>query len=278
MPLGNPGLELIDGEVRMQSDFDESKNGLLVLDEIATFLNSRQWQKDGRQELINWLLQSRKFGWDLMFLAQHPRLVDAQVRDSLFDLIGVVRRLDKIAIPFFGRIAALFGFKLKMPRVHIAALRYGMHADSPIAERIWCRGGDLFKGYDTTQRVDPAVGVRSGEGYRYLSAWDLRGRHMGWWEMNRGMVILLLCVGAVFGILGDRYLDHFKSQPKLIQQEKPVGEKFATGVTGKGYYLDGRIYRVVLSDGQIVVADAFRELSSGWQAKVGELWYQGGHE
>lgn len=275
LPLGNPGLYWEGDVVKMGKDYDEQKNGLMILDELATFLNSRTWNQGDRQALINWLLQSRKFGWDLLFLAQHPRLVDAQVRDSLFDLVGVVRRLDKIAMPFFGRIAALLGFKLKMPRIHIAALRYGMHQDSPIAERIWCRGKDLFKAYDTTQKIDPAVGVKTGEGFQYLSAWDLRGRHMGWWEMNRGLIVMLLACGLVVGFFAGRNVEKQSAKPSLVQQVKPIEEKFATGVTGRGFFKDAGRYRVVLSDGRIALADAFRETPTGWQAKVGELWYRG---
>lgn len=277
LPLGNPSLTWGDGQVKMLPGYDEKQNGLLVLDELSTFLNSRNWQAKDRQDLINWLLQSRKFGWDLMFLAQHPRLVDAQVRDSLFDLVGVVRRLDKVAVPFFGKVAAVMGFKLKMPRLHIAALRYGMHQDSPIAERIWCRGTDLFKAYDTTQKIDPNVGVPTGGGYQYLSAWDLRGRHMGWWELNKGLVILILAIGVGIGVGAGRLWEKSASKAPLAQLAKPspVEEKFSSNVFGAGYVKDGTEYRVVLSDGRIVAADAFRETPSGWQVRVGELWYRG---
>jgi hypothetical protein len=275
LPLGNPGLYWEGGQVKRGPGFDEGKNGLLVLDEVATFLNSRTWNQRDRQDLISWLLQSRKFGWDLLFLAQHPRLVDAQVRDSLFDLIGVVRRLDKIRLPFFGKIASLFGVRLKMPRVHVAALRYGMHQDSPIAERLWCRGTGLFRAYDTTQKIDPAVGVKSGEGFQYLSAWDLRGRYMSWWQMNRGLVFLILCSGLVAGFFGGlEYEKHARDLAAMAA--KPVDERFATGVTARGFYRDVGGYRVVLSDGRVVLADAFRETPTGWQVKVGQLWYQGG--
>jgi hypothetical protein len=275
LPLGNPALEWVDGQIKIKAGYDEGMNGLLVLDELATFMNSRNWQAKDRQELINWLLQSRKFGWDLLFLAQHPRLVDAQIRDSLFDLIGVVRRLDKISVPFFGRIAGLIGLRLKMPRIHIAALRYGMHQDSPVAERIWCRGSDLFHAYDTTQKIDPALGVKTGEGFQYLSAWDLRGRYMGWWDMNKKIVLLLLCFGLVCGFFSGRYYQHQKHQSLSLLPTQPVEEKFAQGVTAKGFYRDGNTYRIILSDGRTLTADSFKDTPAGWQAKAGAFWYKG---
>ncbi len=57
LPLGNPGLEWRPGEayptMRENYPFREEENGLLVLDELATFLNSRDWQAKERQALIN---------------------------------------------------------------------------------------------------------------------------------------------------------------------------------------------------------------------------------
>lgn len=277
LPLGNPGLEWDGGQVHMKKGYSEANNGLLVLDEAATFLNARTWAAKDRQDLINWLLQSRKFGWDLLFLAQHQRLIDAQMRDSLFDLVGIVRRLDKIAVPLLGKVAALVGFKLKMPRWHVGVLRYGAQADSPVAERVWVRGMDLFAAYNTTQKIDPAVGVKTGEGFQYLSAWDLRGRYMGWWEMNRNLILALVSISLVAGYFGGR--QHMRMAGNApISQAKPAEDKYATGVTGRGYFRDGGLYRVILSDGRTVTADAFRQTPTGWQARLGELWYRGEHQ
>src|SRR5690349_9318508 len=49
---------------------DESQNGLIVLDELGTWLNARQWGDKERQPVIDWLLHSRKKGWDVMFIVQ----------------------------------------------------------------------------------------------------------------------------------------------------------------------------------------------------------------
>ena len=282
LPLGNPTLRWEDGNVILDESYQEAKNGLIVLDELATFLNSRTWNAKDRQDLISWLLQSRKFGWDLLFLAQHPRLIDAQLRDSLFDLVGSVRRLDKIALPFLGRIASLTGVKLKMPRIHVCSLKYGMHPGSPTAELLWCRGSDLFEAYSTTQKIDPAVGVKTGEGYQLLSRWHLDGRYMGWWEMHKGIVFGCLLAGVFIGVVGTRgwslLTDRASSQLPLKQSASVVEEKFATGVTAKGFFRDSGVVRAVLSDGKLVVVDQFREVSNGWQVRVGDLWYQGGAE
>lgn len=279
LPLGNPGLEWKPGEpyptMRENYLFREDENGLLVLDELATFLNSRDWQAKERQALINWLLHSRKYGWDLLFISQHIGLVDKQVRDALFDLYATTRRLDKVQVPVIGRIAAMMGFKLRLPKLHVAHIRYGMQQGAPLAESIWVRGRHLYRAYDTTQKINPETGIKSGEAFQYLSAWDLRGRYMSWWEMNQKAIVLFLSLGVGLGILGDRFfMTHAAPQPVAVTAPK-VEEKFAAGVTGSGFYRDGALFRVVLSDGRTVVADQFRETASGWQAKVGELWYRG---
>jgi hypothetical protein len=270
LPLGNPGLEIKEGQVYIGKTYKEENNGLLVLDEIATFINSRSWQAKDRQDLISWLLQSRKFGWDLLFLCQHPRLLDAQIRDSLFDLFGTVRRLDKVQMPFFGRIAALFGVRIRMPRIHIVALKYGFHEGAPVAERIWCRGVELFNCYDTTQKIDPAVGIPTGSGYQYLSGWDIRGKYLSWWQMNKMLVWTLFIGGLIFGVMSH----------KLATQLMPVTqahmeEKTSQTVTASGYFKEGNAFRVMLSDGRMPLADVMRESANGWQARIGDTWYKG---
>lgn len=279
LPLGNPGFTWKDGEkypvTRADYPFTEDENGLLVLDELATFLNSRSWQEKDRQALIDWLLHSRKYGWDLLFIAQHVSLVDKQVRDSLFDLYATTRRLDKVQVPVIGRIAALMGFKLRLPKWHVAHVRYGMQPGAPLSESFWVRGRDLYRAYDTTQIINPKSGVRSGEGFQYLSAWDLRGRYMGWWEMNRKAIVLFVCLGVLLGGAGDRLFFGRADSAHTAASTQASEDKFAAGVSGMGFYRDGQLHRVVLSDGRTVVAEVFRETPGGWQAKVGDLWYRG---
>lgn len=279
LPLGNPGLKWNEGDpypvIREDHPFSEDENGLLLLDEVATFLNSRDWQAKDRQTLINWLLHSRKYGWDMLFISQHVSLVDKQLRDALFDLFATTRRLDKVQVPVIGRVAAMMGFKLRLPKWHVAHVRYGMQQGAPLSESIWVRGHDLYKAYDTTQKINPETGVKTGEGFQYLSAWDLRGRYMTWWEMNRKAIVLFVAVGVLLGVSGDRYAMSRTPSKQAVVAVPKVEEKYASGVMGSGFYRDGSIYRIVLSDGRTVIAESFRETPAGWQAKVGDLWYRG---
>lgn len=134
---------------------DESKNGLMVFDECALWLNARQWGEKARQALIDFLVHARKLGWDLMFIVQHPRMLDAQVRDALGEYFVKCRRMDRLRLPFLGRILealTLFRYKGNMPRIHIGVVNYGQGADAQHAENWIYRGNDLFLAYSTKQR------------------------------------------------------------------------------------------------------------------------------
>lgn len=132
-------LECI-GRGRADGPYNEDANGLLVLDELATWMNSRTFADKGRAAVLDWLAHSRKLGWDTYLLTQHPNQIDKQVREALCEYLVVCRRMDKMKVA---------GFKL--PKLHVAFVRYGMERDSLVAERWMYRGTDLYSSYDTDQ-------------------------------------------------------------------------------------------------------------------------------
>lgn len=240
---------------------NEARNGLLVLDEAGAFLNARSWQdKSGdRQEVITWLLQSRKYGWDLLMIAQHQRLLDAQVRDSLFELFGVARRLDKIAIPVVSRLGAMAGVKVRMPKLHVTTIRYGSGHDAPLSDRLWYRGDDLFRAYDTLQKIDPSVGVPSGGGYSVLSAWHLKGRFLTEWEMYKKLVYVAAVSGVVIGAVGLQgwqLISRSKAGPGAVPV---VARTYSDELTATGWALNGGRVSVLLSDGRVVVPQTYEQ-------------------
>jgi len=140
---GMPPEKLADVQVKMLPGYREEDNGVIVLDELATWLNSRSFGDKERQPLLDYFTYSRKLGWDVYFIAQAPNQVDKQLREALTEYLVVCKRLDKIKIPVIG---------VKLPRVHLAAVKYGHDANALVAERWIYRGNDLFACYDTTQR------------------------------------------------------------------------------------------------------------------------------
>lgn len=141
--------------------YDEGRNGVLVLDELATWLNARTFSDKTRQGVLDWLVHSRKLGWDTYLLAQNPNQIDKQVREALCEYHVICRRLDRLKVP---------GIGLKLPRVHMAFVKFGMERDSITAERWTYRGNSLFAAYDTTQRFSAAY---SDGLYSYLPPWHL---------------------------------------------------------------------------------------------------------
>lgn len=149
--------------------YDEDKNGVMVLDELGSWLNSRQFQDKNRAGLIDWLIHARKKGWDCYLIVQHLDMIDKQVRVALAEYVIRCIRADKIRIPIVG---TFLGNKGRLPRMHIAKISL---ADIPgvTVDQEWFRGDYLHAAYDTRQifKEDP-----DGASFTYLSPWHLEGR------------------------------------------------------------------------------------------------------
>ncbi|HCR3332389.1 TPA: assembly protein [Morganella morganii] len=143
-------LEIIG---RGNQTYDESRNGLLVLDECGTWLNTRTWNDKSRQPVLDWFLHARKLGWDIIFLVQNISLVDKQAREALAEHVVYCRRLDRLTIPFIGALfSVIVGGKMPMPKIHLGIVKYGDSLHSPVVERWLYRGTDLYYAYDTKQQ------------------------------------------------------------------------------------------------------------------------------
>lgn len=150
--------------------YDEERNGVLVLDELGSWLNSRQFQDKGRAALIDWMIHARKYGWDCYLIVQHLNMLDKQVREAMAEYVIKTIRADKIRIPIVG---TLLGKRGKLPRFHIA--RYYL-TDMPgvVVDREFFRGDNLHAAYDTRQIFkEDNCGL-----YCYLSAWHIKGRYL----------------------------------------------------------------------------------------------------
>lgn len=162
---------------------DESKNGLIVLDELAAWLNARTFNDKSRMPVIDWLIHSRKKGWDVMFICQHLEQIDKQVRQALVEYLVVCRRLDRMKIPLVGGLLrTVTGGLVKgtMPKVHVATVRYGTQPDAIKADTWIYQGKDLYDGYDTRQIFSDSYASGC---YNYLSPWHLGGfKYKSKWE------------------------------------------------------------------------------------------------
>ncbi|MGR8934847.1 MAG: zonular occludens toxin domain-containing protein [Gammaproteobacteria bacterium] len=130
----------------------EDKNGLIVLDEGALWLNSREWNKGDRLPIIKWLLISRKLHWDLILIVQDHDILDNQVKTTLCDYLVVSSRLDRQKIPYLGKTLDLLGLNSYMPQIHVYHVYYGFSPAQTPVETWQFRGLDLYDGYNTNQR------------------------------------------------------------------------------------------------------------------------------
>jgi hypothetical protein len=130
----------------------DDKNGLLVLDELGTWLNSRNWNDKNRLEMLNWLFLSRKDHWDLILLAQDFEMIDSQVRTTLCDFLVQASRLDRQKIPYLAGAMRFFGLSGFMPRVHRYHVYYGMSLQTVPVDTWSLTGRDFYDGYDTNQK------------------------------------------------------------------------------------------------------------------------------
>lgn len=152
--------------------YDETKNGLLVLDECGDWFNARNWQDKSRAGVNSWFRHARKLGWDVYLIVQNISIIDNQARDSLAAAVATCRRLDKLQIPFITPLSKLLlDYPIRPPKLHIARVEDDVGF---VLDRWTYTGTDLYTSYDTRQvfRSDYPHGVHS-----LLTPWHLYGRH-----------------------------------------------------------------------------------------------------
>jgi hypothetical protein len=154
---------------------DESRYGLVVLDEMAIWMNARSYSDKARLPLLSWFVHSRKRRWNCMFICQSLNQLDKQFREALADHQVACRRLDKLRIPFLGPLTKHFlGKEIRPPKVHVAGVRYGMGQDAMKSDTWTYTGKQLYKAYDTEQVFDAEYAHGT---FCYLTPWHLVGRH-----------------------------------------------------------------------------------------------------
>lgn len=114
---------------------------LLCIDEAQILFNSRNWQDKKRLEWLEFFTQHRKYGYDVILVAQYDEMLDKQIR-ALIEYEIKHRKASNFGL--FGRIISLFGMgKL------FCKIRYWY----PIQERVgseWFRAKKKYYSlYDT---------------------------------------------------------------------------------------------------------------------------------
>jgi len=138
------------------TSMSESDFGDIILDELAIWLNARNWQSDGRQSLLDYLVQSRKHGWNTFMITQLLTSLDKQARGLLEHHVRC-SRADRLRIPLIGWlisfVAKLFGLSAgKLPQVHLGHVTYGTGPTGIMVDRWVYRGKHLYNAYNTNQK------------------------------------------------------------------------------------------------------------------------------
>lgn len=240
---------------RGQDGILEDDNGIIVLDEVSTFFGSRQFGDKSRQPMLDWLVHSRKYGWDVYYVMQGLAQADKQIRDTQIEYHIAVNRTDKWPIPIITPLARTVGIKVTFPKMHFGVIKHGVHLNALFIERRWYRGSDLYAGYDTQQifldREHPqACGIHTK-----LSSWYLKGRYLGWFAVRKPILITGITLGLLLGIPAGGYMGYLIGKPRpTVDQQIDIDDS----VKATGYINDAGRMTVYLSDGRALPSTAYK--------------------
>lgn len=165
-----------------EDKYNEDRYGVMVLDELGSWLNARTHGSPERLAFIDFIIHARKLRWHVYFIVQDLEMIDRQVRQGLVEYSVRLVRADKMRIPVVG---ALLGKAGSLKGLHIATTTL-IEMPGFVVDRDWFKGKELQDGYDTLQAFrnwardpkDPLFQREQFAGpYSYLSAWHLKGRH-----------------------------------------------------------------------------------------------------
>lgn len=174
-----------------------------------------------------------------MLIVQDLSLIDKQLRTALCEFVVVCRRLDRLSVPFVSSFAKMVGFKVSMPRVHVATVKYGTSLDAPVSERWMYRGTSLYSAYDTKQifKQDNGIGIHT-----VLSRYHLQGRYMP--PRYAPLIYAALFVLLVVGLFAVWRFSPHPVQPVAVTPAKEATaeaaiQKAPADVVMKGFYSIG---------------------------------------
>jgi len=256
---------------------DESKFGLIVLDEGSGNFNAREWADKSRQAMIDWLKHARKLRWHVYIIVQSESMLDKQIRDAFGEHLVACKRMDRLSIPIIGLIGRLFGFVVRPPKVHVGVVRYGLARTDPVVDRWFYRGTHLYKAYDTEQVFcrDTSPGL-----YSYLSPYAVKGHSMTKFQIAKFIASAYVGGALVLGAAiswGASWWVYKGSQNRLLTQGSATLQQFKTTDVDQGISVDGVIFAdgvaiAYLSDGRVIRTTDFARDVGGIRVKVGERW------
>lgn len=77
---------------------------VLVIDEAQILFNAREWNKKGRSDWLSFFTQHRKYGYDIILIAQFDKMLDSQIR-ALIEYEYIHRKVSNFGI--WGKLLSL---------------------------------------------------------------------------------------------------------------------------------------------------------------------------
>lgn len=182
--------------------YDENKNGVVVIDELLTSFNSRNWNDPDRLNVINWIVLSRKKGWDLYFIGQDFGSIDKQIQDTVIEEIISCRSNEKLYPGAFWNFIIKPIYMKFAGKAHFA-FRYDGKTKSKenfnYKEKF--KRVDLHSCYKTGQIFKKKVRLIHNEGAKKPIEFDDR---------------------AIYSVIGKHYFDTEKTYPLAVYSPVPT--------------------------------------------------------
>lgn len=134
-------------------DYDETKKGLLILDEATVWMNSREFNQKGKTDLVKYMAMLRKLGWDTFICIQDYESLDAQVRRGLGEAQVVCKKTIGFPVKYIGFILTVFWFIISgAVSWHKASFVRGHGRDATTKYSKHFLGRKYYKAYNTRQK------------------------------------------------------------------------------------------------------------------------------
>ncbi|MCB5186130.1 hypothetical protein LG201_13025 [Methylobacillus gramineus] len=273
---------------------NEATFGLVALDELAVFLNAREWQGKSRDQVIKYLRHVRKNHWHTLFITQDIESIDAQARRALIEHKVTCKRTDRLSVPFLGPVLRLFGFAGKLPQVHMGIVRYGKQDWSPKVTTWWYRGDKLHSVYNTDQvfteeperdlvltgYVLDEQGKRHPKEYQaqavgvftVLSPWHIKGRYFSFYQRYKQAINSFAVVALAASLIASYLMHESELQgPKLQEITTPAPQQTEEL---KGLLDAGDHFIITTKAGLVLESWESRMDNTGTYYKVGSTWYK----
>lgn len=257
---------------------DESQFGILVLDEGSGNFNSREWADKSRQAMIDWLKHSGKLRWHVYIIVQDVAMLDKQIRDAFGEHLVTCKRMDRMPIPVVGGfLSKILGSSLRMPKVHLGVVRYGLAKNDLVVDRWIYRGTDLYSAYDTEQRFDRST---SPALFSYLPPYTVKGQFMNKFQIAKAIASAYVAGAFIVGLVAAwsaSWWLYKGSQNKLLLDGSQTLKQFDLKDIDPSIQIDGVLFNdstlvVYLSDGRVLHNPPFVREATGLRIKVGDKW------